>query len=106
MDDSMSPTAWWWIDFLEDELDPALNRDLELLLEHSEEDRTCFENFRLLKQWARESDPAGDYDVDARLDRMRTGVMEAVRREAAARPAVRDARVLSLLTEGERSPLK
>lgn len=106
MDDRSSTTSWWWIDYLEDELDPGLNRDLELLLEHSEEDRTCFENFRLLKQWVRESDPAEDFAIDARLDRLRVGVMEAVKRESAARPVVMDPRVLSLFANQERPSSK
>lgn len=106
MDDSVETTAWWWIDYLEDELEAGLNRDLELLLEHSEEDRTCFENFRLLKQWTRESDPAEDFAVEARLDRLRVGIMDAVRQEAAARPAVLDARVLSLFADQPRPSSK
>lgn len=106
MDDSLNTTAWWWIDYLEDELEAGLNRDLELLLEHSEEDRTCFENFRLLKQWVRESDPAEDFNVEARLDRLRVGVMEAVRRELATRPVVMDSRVLSLFANQERQSSK
>ena len=106
MDDAVEPTAWWWIDYLEDELDPGLNRDLELLLEHSEEDQQCFENFRLLKQWVRESDPADDFRVDSRLDRLRVGVMDAVRRESAARPVVLDSRVLSLFADQTRPSSK
>ena len=105
-DDSVDTTAWWLIDYLEDELDPGLNRDLELLLECSEEDRTCFENIRLLKQWVGESDPAADFAVESRLDRLRVGVMDAVKRESAARPAVLDSRVLSLFADQPRPSSK
>lgn len=78
MDDSLKETEWWWIDFLENEFDPLLEKDLELLLEHSAEDRDSFENFRLVRQWVRESDPAKGVDVESRLPRMRAGIMKAV----------------------------
>lgn len=77
----MKDTEWWWIDYLENELDPALDKDLELLLEHSQEDRDSFEKFRLLKQWVSESDPALEVDIDGRLDRLRAKVMRAVQKE-------------------------
>lgn len=72
---------WWWIDYLENELEPVLERDLGLLLEVSEEDRDSFENFRLLKQWVRESDPAGDWPIEERCARMRSRVMAAIEAE-------------------------
>ena len=81
MEDSRKETEWWWIDFLENELEPSLKADLELLLEHSQEDRDSFESIRLLKQWVGESDPVGDWPVDARLDRIRRKVMQAIDHE-------------------------
>lgn len=81
MDATSSEEEWWWIDFLENELDPMLDKDLEMLLEHSGEDRQAFETFRLLKQWLRESDPIGDWPVEERLPRMRSRVMDVVERE-------------------------
>ncbi len=78
MDDSLQETEWWWIDFLENEFDPLLEKDLELLLEHSAEDRDSFENFRLVRQWVRESDPAKEVDIESRLPSMRAKIMQAV----------------------------
>ncbi len=78
MDDSLKETEWWWIDFLENEFDPLLEKDLELLLEHSAEDRDSFENFRLVRQWVRESDPARQVDIENRLPGMRAKIMKAV----------------------------
>ncbi len=72
---------WWWIDYLENELDSTLERDLELLLEHSQEDRDSFENFRLLKQWVRESDPVAQWPLEDRLERLRSNVMSAIQNE-------------------------
>ena len=69
---------WWWIDFLEDELDPMLDNDLVMLLEHSGEDRESFESFRLLKQWLKESDPIEGWPIEARLKRMRDNIMLAI----------------------------
>lgn len=81
MEDLSKDTEWWWIDYLENELEPVLERDLGLLLEVSEEDRDSFENFRLLKQWVRESDPVGDWPVEERCARMRKNVMNAIEAE-------------------------
>ena len=71
-------SEWWWIDYLENELDSSLERDLELLLENSQEDRDSFENFRLLKQWVRESDPVAQMPLEDRLVRLRSNVMGAI----------------------------
>ena len=69
---------WWWIDYLENELEPGLERDLQLLLEHSQEDRDSFNNFCLLRQWVRESDPVLAWPLETRLARVRTNVMNAI----------------------------
>lgn len=86
MEDLKKETEWWWIDYLENELDATLEKDLELLLEHSQEDRDSFENFRLLKQWVRESDPAAEYDIEAAATRTHTKIMGAVNRLQSHRP--------------------
>lgn len=83
MEESKQDTEWWWIDYLENELDASLENDLQLLLEHSAEDRDSFENFRLLKQWVRESDPltlkeGQSADLETRLRRVHSNVMTAV----------------------------
>lgn len=74
----LKESDWWWIDFLENEFDPGLEKDLELLLEHSQEDRDSFENFRLLKQWVRESDPVAGWRVEERLQKVRSKVMTSI----------------------------
>lgn len=81
MDVISTEEEWWWIDFLENELDPMLDKDLQMLLEHSGEDRQTFETFRLLKQWLSESDPIKDWPVGDRLPRMRSRIMSVVERE-------------------------
>ncbi len=78
MDELSLSDDWWWIDFLEDELDPMLDNDLVMLLEHSGEDRESFESFRLLKQWLKESDPIEGWPIEARLERMRNNIMLAI----------------------------
>jgi hypothetical protein len=74
----MEDIEWWWIDYLENELDSVLENDLLTLLQHSQEDRESFENFRLLKQWVRESDPVGSWPLEERTHRMRANVMAAI----------------------------
>lgn len=47
---------WWWIDFMEGELDPSTHPDIEFLLEKSPEDREEYESWRLLRTWIKEVD--------------------------------------------------
>ncbi|HAG90331.1 MAG TPA: hypothetical protein DCL41_00575 [Bdellovibrionales bacterium] len=49
---------WWWIDYLEGELDPTTEPDIEFLLEKSATDQKNFESWKLLKTWVKEVDPA------------------------------------------------
>lgn len=53
----MSGEDWWWIDYMEGELDAATHPDIEFLLEKSKTDREEFESWRLLKSWVKEVDP-------------------------------------------------
>ena len=69
---------WWWIDYLENEFEPGLEADLQLLLEHSQEDRDSFDNFCLLRKWVKESDPVGEWPLEDRLKRVRASVMSAI----------------------------
>jgi hypothetical protein len=80
MDTSAVETDWWWIDYLENELDVALERDLESLLKHSAEDRDTFENFRLLKEWVKASDTVNATEIEARLPRTRARIMAEIDR--------------------------
>jgi hypothetical protein len=68
----------WWIDYLENELEPSLLCDLEALLEHSSEDRDSFESFRVLRAWVRDSDPLATVDLETRLRRVHAGVMAEI----------------------------
>jgi hypothetical protein len=76
---------WWWIDYLENEMDPGLEKDLQLLLENSQEDRDAFEGYRVLREWLLASDPIGDWPLEARMQRVRQGVMATI--EKLPRPA-------------------
>lgn len=78
VDDVSEDSEWWWIDYLENEFDASLEADLQMLLEHSQEDRNHFENFRILRQWLKESDPAFDWPVEARAPVVCQRVMQAI----------------------------
>jgi len=94
MDVITAEDEWWWIDFLENELDPMLDKDLQALLEHSGEDRNTFESFRLLKHWLKDSDPIEGWPIEARLERMRANVMKAVKETPkTARPPERESEI-------------
>lgn len=74
-----SENDWWWIDYLENEFDPCVEKDLELLLQHSESDRDCFENFRLLRQWLSESDEAKEFPIEEQqIERLRSRIMDHI----------------------------
>ena len=78
-EDLNTATEWWWIDYLEDEMDQGLEKDLELLLHHSQEDRESFERFRILREWLRSADPVAHWPLEeGRLARMRQNVMAAI----------------------------
>jgi hypothetical protein len=83
MSDESGATEWWWIEYLENEMDPGMEKDLELLLEHSEEDRTSFEHIRLLRAWLGSCDPVKDWPLDDRLTRMRRKVMREIEKDGA-----------------------
>jgi hypothetical protein len=68
----------WWVDYLENEMDPSLEKDLQLLLQNSQEDRDAFESYRLLREWLKASDPIGDWPLEARLKNIRQNVMEGI----------------------------
>ena len=80
-DNDAEPTDWWWIDYLEDEMSPSLEHDLQSLLQHSDEDRNTFERFRLLREWLRGSDPIHQWPLEARVVRMHQKVMQEILRE-------------------------
>lgn len=80
--ETLTECDWWWIDFLECELDASLEKDIELLLEKSQEDRDNFETFRLLRAWVKESDAVNEAEIEERAVRLRAGVMDAIAKEA------------------------
>lgn len=88
-DDSNLDSEWWWIDYLEDEMDPKLESDLRTLLQHSQEDRDSFERFRLLRAWLRDSDPIGEWPLDERIARLHGKVMSFIEQEVLVAPVER-----------------
>lgn len=78
MKDQTKTTDWWWIDYLEDLLGPDLEKDLQTLLENSEEDRDTFESIRLLREWLAACDPVRDWPIETRLTRVESRVMAAI----------------------------
>jgi hypothetical protein len=83
MSDESGATEWWWIEYLENEMEPGMEKDLELLLQHSEEDRTSFEHIRLLREWLGGCDPVRDWPLEDRLTRMRRKVMREIEKDKA-----------------------
>lgn len=50
----------WWIEFMEDEVEPSLRLGMEKMLRESNEDHNRLENMARLRQWIKESDPSED----------------------------------------------
>lgn len=74
-------TDWWWIDYMEGELDPTTLPDVEFLLEKSSSDRKNFESWQLLKSWVKEVDessPAGELWSDSELSELKAKTLRAV----------------------------
>lgn len=96
MSEDEQSLAWWWIDYLENEMDPGVEKDLEFLLESCEEDRSTFEYFRLIREWLRFSDPIGDWPIEERLTRVRCKVMREIERDGQLVPENRATNLLSV----------
>lgn len=73
--ESQKETDWWWVDYLENEMDPSLEKDLEELLKCSASDRAAFDKISLVRRWLSESDPAKGLPVEAAAKRVRRKVM-------------------------------
>lgn len=79
MGEDEKDTDWWWIDYLEGEMDAQIEEDLLLLLDHSEKDREAFDSFRLIREWVRDSDPARSLEwSSSELDRGRRQIMSQI----------------------------
>jgi hypothetical protein len=87
-DEDDHATEWWWIDYLENEMEPGLEKDLQALLQCSQEDRDTFEQFRVLREWLRAADPAAHLPLDNRLERLRREVMHSIEQLDTAKDAV------------------
>jgi hypothetical protein len=88
----MKNSDWWWIDYMENELDPTTHPDIEFLLEKSPADREEFEAWRLLKSWVREVDPVKKETVSwetKELEKLREKTLRALADEETCQIGVR-----------------
>lgn len=76
----MKNEDWWWIDYIEGELEPTTLPDVEFLLDKSKSDREEHETWRLLKSWVKEVDPIGKKEVWSKEDlkRLRGETLKAL----------------------------
>jgi hypothetical protein len=99
----------WWIEFLESELDPNLQKDMEILLANSAGDGRTLEELALTREFVKAMDDIILPEDGRYYDRLHSKVMEAVTRldevkdgfdevsEVALRPG---GRMLSLFPRG------
>jgi len=74
-------TDWWWIDYMEGELEPTTLPDIEFLLEKSPADRQNFESWQLLKSWVKEVDEASPSEClwsEAELSQLKLKTMSSL----------------------------
>lgn len=64
----MKNDDWWWIDYIEGELEPTTVPDVEFLLDKSKSDREEHETWCLLKSWVKEVDPIGKKEIWSKSD--------------------------------------
>ncbi len=77
-DGTLAAEDWWWIDYLENEMDPSLELELQGLLASSQEDRDAFEGYRIIREWLKSSDPAVGLPIEARAKDVRQNVMQVI----------------------------
>lgn len=81
----MKEENWWWIDYMEGELDPTTHPDIEFLLEKSPADREEFESWRTLKSWVREVDPIKEAQwSESDLSNLKEKILKAADLEGSA----------------------
>jgi hypothetical protein len=70
-------SEWYWVDFMEDDIDESLKEDLSLILEHSKAKKDILTDFRAI----REIVAASDLQVDenpGRFSRIQNNVMSRI----------------------------
>ncbi len=83
MSDSNPESNWWWVDYMEGELDPTTHPDIEFLLEKSADDREEFESWRTLRAWVKDVDPAQNKELwsSAELNVLKDDILKSIEAE-------------------------
>ena len=68
----------WWVEYLENEVDPSLKQDMEKLLEKSGRDRGSVETLAALRQWVAESDPAEELWREDKIKPLQGKILAAI----------------------------
>lgn len=68
----------WWIEFMEDEVEPSLRQDMEKILVESSADQVSLENMARLRLWTKESDPVEDLWRPGKWDLMHDKIMNKI----------------------------
>lgn len=68
----------WWIEFMEDEVEPGLRMDMEKMLKESHEEAASLENMARLRLWTKESDPAEELWRPEKWEQMRQSSFDKI----------------------------
>src|SRR5689334_2164663 len=69
----------WWVDFLENDVEPGLKEDMEKLLAKSGKDRASLDALASLRQWVADSDPAQDLWKEEKMAALTEKINRAVK---------------------------
>lgn len=70
----------WWIDYLENEMEPAMRADLDKLLAKSGKDQASLEALASLRQWVADSDPVEELWREKKMASLRLKIDQAIDR--------------------------
>ncbi len=68
----------WWVEYLENEVDPSLKQDMEKLLKSSGKDRSSVETLAALRQWVADSDPVEDLWRENKMKSLQDRILNAI----------------------------
>lgn len=71
----------WWVEFLENEIEPSLRQDMEKLLRKSKRHQASLESLAHLRQWVEDSDPVADLWDEDKMKKAQAKLMKVIDRQ-------------------------
>jgi hypothetical protein len=71
----------WWVEFLENEIEPSLRQDMEKLLRKSRRHQASLESLAQLRQWVEDSDPVEDLWDEEKVRKAQAKLLKAIAKQ-------------------------